>query len=183
MVPRDRAPRANSTTFIVACVLRVIAMFCLSSIAPAADHSVDANYTLKLEYEMSRQGGTQASAEELSPAVLFGITNLNDRATAADNRVKAVELDNQKWKEELFAREKLISELEQALGSQEQTIKLLESKVLQPQQPLVRLPPAQGRTWGPAGWNPGELRWDDVRNFTRFPTAAERALTVTLICC
>lgn len=180
-IPRHCESRANSINIFVIRALMLIAMFSVSGLAPAAEHSVGANYTLKLEYEMSRQGGAEASAQQLSPAVLFGITDLNDRATAADNRVRVVEQDNQKWKAELSARENLIGELERALGAQGQTIMLLENKVLQSVQPVSRLPQGEIRTWGPAGWNPSELRWDDLRSFARFPTAAERALTVAVV--
>ena len=54
----------------------MVAMFSVSGIAPATEQSGGANYTLKLEYEMSRQGGPQVSAEQLSPGVLFGIADL-----------------------------------------------------------------------------------------------------------
>lgn len=180
---RKWAPRAHSINFSVVRALILSVMFSLSGPMPAAEQSVVASYSLKLEYEMRRQAGEQASAEQLSPAVLFGITDLSDRALAAEDRVRAVEQDNQKWKAELSARENLIGELEQALGSQDRTIKLLENQVLQPVRPVSRLPQREIRThgWGPDGWNPSEFRWDDVRTFVRFPTAAERALTVAVV--
>ena len=181
--PRDFAPQARSGRVLGgrACALAVL--LCVSAIAPAAERAARANYTLKLDYEMTREGGAPASRAPVSPAASFGIADLNERAVAADERVKVLEQDNQKWQTELSAREGLIGELEQALESQEQTIRLLEKKVLEPPPPPLPTSavPAGVRTWGPAGWDPRALGWTDVRNFMDSPSAVERALSLVVV--
>lgn len=181
IVSRRPALRVTLAVSLAIRALCALAISSVGSIAPAAENDGRATFILKLEYEMRDRRGMQASDEQLLPAGLSGISELKARAAAADDLVKALEQDQQKWTAELATRENLISELEQALESQNQTIRLLEQKALQPAQLPVGSTRAGTQTWGLAGWDPRELRSDDIRNFTHSPTAAERALTVAVV--